>query len=417
MRLVYKYNINSDNSLLNLCLISKNLYNQALYEINQSLKNDNKFLFYSDLDKIMKFKTNLENEINYKLLKAQTSQQILKVLEKDIKSYIKSSKDFAKNPSKYKGKPNLPKYKRKYNQLIYTNQCSTIKEGYIHLSKQLKIAIPQWDKYKDIIKNYNQIRIIPKSDYIVVEIVYEIENKNLDLNYESFSSIDLGINNLVTLITEDNKPLLFNGRQIKALNQGFNRRLSKLQSIKDLQKITKTTKQIRRLYGKRENTLNDLFHKLSRIIVNYLVSNKVGNLIIGYNEQWKDSISLGKKMNQKFVQIPYLKLLNFLKYKCEMVGIRLTLTEESYTSKCDSLSLEKVCKHDSYSGDRIERGLFQSSTGKLLNADVNGGVNIMRKVVDDSYVSKIINRGLLFNPIKVDDLYNMNSKLLLKEFN
>jgi putative transposase len=417
MRLVYKYNINSDNSLLNLCLISKNLYNQALYEINQSLKNDNKFLFYSDLDKIMKSKTNLENEINYKLLKAQTSQQTLKVLEKDIKSYIKSSKDFAKNPSKYKGKPNLPKYKRKYNQLIYTNQCSTIKEGYIHLSKQLKIAIPQWDKYKDIIKNYNQIRIIPKSDYIVIEIVYEVENKNLDLNYESFSSIDLGINNLVTLITEDNKPLLFNGRQIKALNQGFNRRLSKLQSIKDLQKITKTTKQIRRLYGKRENTLNDLFHKLSRIIVNYLVSNKVGNLIIGYNEQWKDSISLGKKMNQKFVQIPYLKLLNFLKYKCEMVGIRLTLTEESYTSKCDSLSLEKVCKHDSYSGDRIERGLFQSSTGKLLNADVNGGVNIMRKVVDDSYVSKIINRGLLFNPIKVDDLYNMNSKLLLKEFN
>jgi transposase len=100
-----------------------------------------------------------------------------------------------------------------------------------------------------------------------------------------------------------------------------------------------------------------------------------------------------------------------------MVGIRLTLTEESYTSKCDSLSLEKVCKHESYLGDRIKRGLFQSGTGKLLNADVNGGVNIMRKVVDDSYVSKIINRGLLFNPIKVDNLFTINSKLLLKKFN
>jgi IS605 OrfB family transposase len=138
-----------------------------------------------------------------------------------------------------------------------------------------------------------------------------------------------------------------------------------------------------------------------------LIQNNVGNLIIGHNNGWKDSINIGKVNNQNFVMIPFDKLISYLKYKCEIAGIMVIETEESYTSKCDALVLESIHKHDKYKGKRIKRGLFQSSVGKLINADVNGALNIMRKVVGDSYVNKIIDSGLLFRPIKFNDLYSL----------
>lgn len=415
MKLVYSYNINNSSNILNLCKISKELYNQALFEIKANLKED-KFIYYNDLNKIMINKSNLDGNINYKLLKAQVSQQILMSLDKNIKSYFKSIKDWKKNPTKYKGMPKLPNYKNKYNQLIYTNQCSQIKDGYINLSKDIKIYIPQFDKYKDRLKSFNQIRIIPRNSYIKVEIVYNYDIENTELDYNDYSGIDLGINNLVTLVTKNN-PILISGKQIKSFNQYFNKRLGKLQSIKDKQKIKGITKQIGGLYKNRENLIKDLFHKISRFIINYLIKNRIGNLVVGYNKLWKDSINLGKKTNQRFVQIPYLQLINYLKYKCEMVGIVLIETEESYTSKCDSLSLEKIEKHEVYSGKRIKRGLFRSGMCKLINSDVNGGLNIMRKVVSDSQLVEIVNSGFLFNPIKIRDLFNINPNFLLNNFN
>lgn len=415
MKLVYSFNINNLNEILSLCKISKDLYNQALYEVKENLKTD-KFLFYYNLINIMINKSNLEGNINYRLLKAQVSQQILKQLDKDLKSYYKSIKLYKKDKTKFKGVPKPPNYKSKYNNLTYTNQCSKIKDGYIHLSKQLKISIPQWEKYKNLIADFNQVRIIPKNDYIKIEIIYEKSTQNTELLSDKFASIDLGIDNLITLISEDDN-ILFSGKQIKSINQKFNKEISKLQSIKDKQKIKKSTKKILKLYENRDNIMNDVFHKVSRFIVNNLIENKTGNLVIGYNKNWKDSISLGKKTNQKFVQIPYLKLINYLQYKCDMVGIKLIITEESYTSKCDSLAMEEIGKHDIYLGKRVKRGLFQSSTGRIINADINGSLNIMRKVVDDSYTNKIINRGLLFNPIKIRDLFNINSNFLIRKGN
>ncbi len=415
MRLIYGFHINNSDEILNLCKVSKDLYNQALYEVKENLK-VNKFLFYNDLNKILINKTNLEGNINYKLLKAQVSQQILMQLDKNLKSYYKSIKGYKKDKTKFKGVPKLPNYKNKYNNLIYTNQCCNIKDEYINLSRQLKIFIPQWEKYKDKISNFNQVRILPKNGYIKVEIIYDSPIQNNDLSLDKYASIDLGIDNLITLVGEDDN-ILFSGKQIKSINQFFNKEISKLQSIKDKQKNKKSTKKILKLHENRNNILNDLFHKVSRFVVNYLIENKTGNLVIGYNKNWKDSISLGKKNNQKFVQIPYLKLINYLQYKCNMVGIKLIITEESYTSKCDSLMLEDICKHEAYAGRRVKRGLFQSNTGRLVNADINGSLNIMRKVVDDSYASGIINRGLLFNPIKIRDLFNINSNFLLRKVN
>lgn len=408
MRLVYKYNINNSEELLDMFKVSKELYNQALFEVKSNMKND-KFLFYNDLEKIMKLKINLDNEINYRKLKAQVSQQILMLLDKNIKSYFTSIKDWKKNPSKYKGMPKLPNYKKRYNLLVYPNQSSSIKEGYIILSKTLKIAIPQWDKYKNDLLKFNQIRLIPKENYISVEIVYDKNIQNFNLDDSKYSSIDFGIDNLVTLVTLDTNPILINGKQIKSINQFFNKQLAKHQSIKDKQKIKGLTSKIKKLYYDREYKLKDLFHKISRYIINLMIKNKIGNIVVGYNKGWKDSINIGSKNNQKFVQISYLKLLDYLKYKCKLVGITLIETEESYTSKCDSLSLEKVQKHEKYQGKRIKRGMFKSSIGKLINADVNGAVNIMRKVVNDSFIKKIIDSGVLFNPMKIRNLYNLNS--------
>lgn len=406
MRLVYKFNIKQNDRLLGLCKISKNLYNQALYLVKKELKENNKWLNYSYLNKVLQTTTNIEGTINYKLLKAQVSQQCLRSLDKNITSYVKSIKDYSKNKNKYKGCPKFPKYKKEINQLIYTNQCCSIKnDGYLYLDKQTKIRIPQFNKYKDRLSNFQQVRVIPKLNNIfTIEMIYiDNEKNNNELNSNLYSSIDLGINNIATMILPDEKPILYNGKQLKTKNQYFNKKISNLKS--KLSNNKKTSKQIQELYLKRDNQLSDIFHKLSRMIVNRLIENKIGNIVVGYNKGWKDSINIGKRNNQTFVNISYEKLLSFLQYKCEMCGIKLIINEESYTSKCDGLALEEIGKHETYLGKRVKRGLFQSSIGKLINADVNGSLNILRKVVGDSEItSKIINSGWLFQPVRVNIL-------------
>ena len=405
MRLVYKFNVKYNERLYELCKISKNLYNQALYILKQELKTNNKWLSYYDLDRILRTYINLEGTINYRLLRAQVSQQCLKTLDKNIKSYVKSIKDYSKNKSKYNGCPKFPHYKKEVNQLIYPNQSCRIKDGYLYLSKDFSIRIPQFDVYGERLKSFQQVRVIPKHNKsFVIEIVYiDDSTSNSDLNYDLYSSIDLGIDNLATMIFPNSNPILFNGKQLKSKNQYFNKTISDLKS--KLNHNAYSSNRIKNLYLKRENQLTDIFHKLSRMIINNLINHNIGNLVVGYNKGWKDFINIGKRNNQTFCYISYDKLLNFLKYKCEMVGIKLVIHEESYSSKCDGIVLEPIKKHDVYSGKRIKRGLFQSSCGKLINADVNGSLNILRKVVGDSlFIKEIIDSGWLFQPLQVNIL-------------
>lgn len=411
MRLVYKFITNQHKAdVFELCRASKDLYNQALYLIKTTLDTDGNFLFYNEVERIMKVTTNLEGTINYKRLKAQVAQQTLKVLDKSISSYISSIKDWSKHKDKYNGKPELPRYMRKngYRQLIYTNQACTIKDGFIHLSKSLKISIPQWDKYKDDLINYQQVRINPLANMnYEVEIVYLTDDIGLN-GYEGVASIDLGVGNFATMVSSEFQPIIYNGKQIKSLNQYFNKTISQEKS--ELEKVNgyKSSKKIRKLWQKRNHTITDAFHKVSRHIVNLCLNHKIGTLIVGYNSGWKDSINMGRQNNQTFVMIPYLKFIQCLQYKCLMSGINLIINEESYTSKCDSLALETIEKHETYLGKRVKRGLFQSSKGKTINADVNGALNIMRKVIGDSeIISKIIDSGWLFQPSKLNDLYHL----------
>lgn len=411
MKLAYRFDIPHSERLDCLCKVSNNLYNQAMYEFRQTLEKENRWLFYQDLDKLMKEKPNLEGRVNYKLLKAQSAQQTLRLLDKDIKSFYTSIKKWKAHPGRFKAKPELPRYKKRgaLFELRYTNQCSRIEDGKLVLAKDLEITVPQWDKYGvKLMSGYQQTRIKPGRKGIKVEIVYRTDDTE-PMDNDKYASIDLGLDNLATMVCDEGA-FIYSGKFLKSYNSHFNKKLAKLQSIKDKQGIERATKRMESMYEKRERYMEDAFHKISRSIVDLLTEKQIGNLVVGYNKDWKQNINIGSSNNQKFVQMPFARLRSYLEYKCEMSGIRFICNEESYTSKCDALAYEPVGKHDTYLGKRVKRGLFRSSVGKLINADVNGAVNILRKVVGDSETtSRIIGRGLLLSPVRYSNPYLRNA--------
>lgn len=408
MKLTHKFNYRGEHlsRILNLCKASKDLYNQAQYIVRKSFIESGTYIDDYKVDKIMKETVNLEGEINYRKLKAKVAQQTLKVLDSDWKSFFALIKDWRTNPLKYKKKPNLPSYKRgdHYN-LYYSNQSFNVRliKGvtYLMLSKDLYVKIPQPERIKG---KLFQCRVIPKKRYVNIEIVYESEINNTVLDSNNYLSIDLGVNRIASCIDTLGNAFMFNGLHIKSYNKFFNKRLSKLKSqlpiynFKGRVRQRSTSKLIETLYSKRNNFMNDKMHKISRLIIDHCLANDIGNIVIGQNKGWKNESSMSNKTNQTFCQIPHSKLIDIIKYKSELNGIKLILTEESYTSKCDSLALEPIQKHENYLGKRTKRGLFKSSIGVTINADINGAINILRKVVGDSVVRPIINIGRLYRP-------------------
>lgn len=407
MRLIYKFYTKHTEQLDALFKVSNNLWNQVLYVFRQRLDADGTWLWYNDMDKVMKRTLNLDGECNYRLLKAQCSQQILRIFDKSIKAYCKSIKDWKRHPEKYRAMPQMPRYRKRGGMfnLFYTKQCASIKDGQIRLAKDLLIAIPQWEKYGEQVAKFNQIRLIPERDKVKVEIVYDKDLSVSDVDKSNFASIDLGIDNLATMVTSYGCTI-WSGKHLKSYNRHFNKKLARLQSVKDLQGIKRSTKRIIALYGKRDKHFEDVFHKVSRQIVDVLIEKKIGTLAVGYNVGWKQKADMGKRNNQKFVQLPFARLTSYLSYKCKLAGIDFIEHEESYTSKCDALALEDVCKHDSYLGKRVKRGLFRSSVGKIINADQNGALNILRKVVGDSEFVRIIGSGHSLCPVRHCNPFN-----------
>ncbi len=316
MRLIYKFYTRHTEQLDALFKVSNNLWNQALYVFRQRLDSDGTWLWYNDMDKIMKQTLNLNGECNYRLLKAQCSQQILRVLDKSIKAYCKSIKDWKKNPEKYKAMPRMPSYRKRGGMfnLFYTKQSAVIKDGQIRLSKNLLIAIPQWEKYGEQAYKFSQIRFIPERGKVKVEIVYDNELAASDVDKNKYASIDLGIDNLATMVTSEGC-VIWSGKHLKSYNRYFNKELARLQSVKDLQGIKRSTKRIMALYAKRDKHFEDVFHKVSRQIVDVLVEKRIGTLTVGYNVGWKQSTDMGKRNNQKFVQLPFARLTSYLGYK------------------------------------------------------------------------------------------------------
>ena len=387
--------------------LSTLLYNQGRRFINEHYKKESKFLSYFELDKLLKNLT----ELNYykQICKAQIAQQCLRQLNSNYTSYFKALKDYKKNPSKYKGMPKSPKFKTEQNGITFTYQSIKIKGQFIVINKEHKVHIPI-EVYKEELNNFKTISFIPFYNRIKVVITYETEELNTDLNLNDYLSIDLGMNNLCSCVSKDDCFIL-NGKPLKSINQYFNKELSKLKSERPLkgkyQDYNYNSFKIKNLSLKRELKITDILHKASKYLVNYCVKHKIGTIVFGRNKEWKDSIQLGKQTNQNFVSIPFYKLLKMLEYKCKMIGINLVTQEESYTSKCDSLAFEEVKSHEKYKGSRIKRGLFLSSLGKALNADINGALNILRKylhlkeVNEFPVIQEIIDRGLLYRPYRI----------------
>lgn len=372
------------------CHLSKNLYNTANYEMRQSFIAGQKKSNYQISTEFAK-----NNQSDYRVLPAQCSQQIINLLEKNWKSFFKSVKDWKKNPNKYKGRPKLPRYKKKDGcfPILFAKQSFGKKFDYLKFPRVMKFKI----KTRISLEQIKQIRIVPEATCFKCEIVYEKEIvKNENLKIENKISIDLGVNNLATMYSNvDEKSFIVNGRPLKSINQFYNKKLAKLHSFAE----NKSSKRIKNFTKRRNNKVKDYVHKASRWIINYCKDHNIGHLIIGKNDGWKQKSKMSKKVNQHFIGIPFEMLINQLIYKAEDVGIIVELTEESYTSKIDHLAGEEMKHHDNYLGKRVYRGLFQSSTGKVINADVNGAIGIMRKVVGDSLVTKIADSVGAFTPV------------------
>jgi putative transposase len=389
-----------------LAFESKNLYNAANYVIRQSFLYGWGCINYNEMNRLMK------SHQAYKDLPAKVSQQILMILDKNWKSFFEAIKAYKIDPTKFTGRPKLPKYKDKVkgrNILVYTIQSIStkqLKKGMIKLSGT-SILIKTKVKPEQLC----QVRLVSKCDSYVIEVIYNEPESTLDDNKFVVASIDLGLNNLVALTSNQPgfTPLLINGRPLKSINQFYNKRKAQLQS--QLKGCRKTSSRIQRLTRCRHQKVDNYLHHTSRQIINLLASRKIGILVIGKNAQWKNEIDLGKKTNQNFVSIPHARLIEMLKYKAELMGIKVMEQEESYTSKSNFLNLDPIPVYGNigtqdvtFSGKRIKRGLYKTSSGRLINADVNAAYNILRKAIPNAFsngIGSCVVQPRRVNPLEV----------------
>lgn len=371
-----------------LCFKSKNLYNSTLYHIRQHFFNTKhecgkgEYLSFTKINKLSK-------ELmfdDYTALPAKVAQQTQRIVDQNFRSF------FALLKSKSQ-KAKIPNYLAKDGRFIvtYTKQAVSFKnrnvlDGYIRLSGT-DILI------KTKVDNVQSVRIVPKKDCITIEICYNVAEKKWEDNGR-YASIDLGVENLATVVSNVFSPILFRGRKLRSINHYYSKKIATLQS-----KHKSLTKYMRSITRKRNNKVNDFMHKSSRMIVNHLVENRICTVFVGYNKGWKQDTNMGKEHNQGFGQIPFLKFVQMLEYKCNLLGIKVLCQEESYTSKCSFLDGDYIPTFGindgllSISGKRIKRGLYRTSSGMLINADINASYNIMKKALNQNAQQNASLRG------------------------
>ena len=377
-----------------LCFKSKNLYNAALFEFRQSyFDKELDTLTWQNINRIF----NQNNQFDYRELPSKVSNTVLKKLGNNISSFWSLVKK-----SNYNKKVKLPKYLHKtdgrfiieFNKQTFSNKRDD-DNNLIICKSSLDLRIPTK------VENPQQVRIVPKVGCYVIEVIYEIKENKPKQN-QRVASVDLGLNNLATVVTNDgDNPILISGKKIKSINQYYNKMTSKQKSL--LPNNIFTSKSLDRLWLKRNNKISYEIHKVTKFLANYFDERDVSKVIIGNNSGWKNGINLGKRTNQNFVNIPYTKFINQLTYKFQLLGITVITREESYTSKASFLDYDEIPNYKDetthkFSGKRIKRGLYKSTTRKI-NADVNGAYNIMAKENPNYIISKREQLGL--NPILI----------------
>ena len=395
-------------TLKELCHIAKNLTNEAIYNVRQYYFIEGKFLKYE------KNYTLLKGSLNYKTLNSNMAQQILKEVDGSFKSFFGLLK-LAKQ-GKYAFKNcKLPQYlpKNGYTTLVIgvvrfkgNKLILPFSNGFKKNHKAVEIMIPP----VLLDKKVKEIRILPKANarFFEIQYIYKVERIQRNLNQLNALALDLGINNLITAVSNTGRSFIIDGRRLKSINQWFNKENARLQSIKDKQHFGKgTTNRQKAIARDRSNKVNDYMNKTARKIIDYCIDNNVGTLVVGYNKTFQRGSNIGKQNNQNFVNILYGKLRNKFKYLCELNDIAFVEQEESYTSKASFWDKDTIPVHNDnslkeyrFSGKRIHRGQYQTASGKILNADINGALNILRK---SSVVTLegLYSRGEVDTPIRI----------------
>ena len=395
-------------TLRELSHTAKNLANQAIYNVKQYYFTEGEYLNYQKNYALLK------DSENYKILNSNMAQQILKEVDGSFKSFFGLLKLAKKGKYAFKD-CKLPHYLPKdgfatliigFVRLNGNKLIIPFSRGYKKSHKPVEITIPPILVDKKI----KEIRIIPKANarFFEIQYTYEVDEVQRNLNPNNVLALDLGINNLVTAVSSIGKSFIIDGRRLKSINQWYNKQNARFQSVKDKQGFGKrTTNRQKAIARDRNNKVNDYMSKAARIIINYCINNDIGTLVIGYNKTFQRNSNIGKVNNQTFVNIPYGKLRDKLEYLCQLNGITFVKQEESYTSKASFWDKDTIPVYNAdnpqnyvFSGNRIHRGMYKTSNGKLLNADVNGALNILRKssVVD---LNVLYGRGEVDTPVRI----------------
>lgn len=397
------HQVNKGNPLYvvfdDLCFKAKNLYNAALYTFRQSFFDDDaKTLGWMEISTMF----SKSKQSDYASLQSKVANNVIKMLGANISSFWELLK--LKRKGEYDRKVRLPKYLHKTEgRFVLDFRSGTIsrkrgEKGEIILCpKSYNIKIPT--KIKEKIKC---VRVVPCRNYYKVEVIYEIKDTVLK-NEGCIAGIDPGGENLLTIAFSDKekRPAIISGKKIKSENCYFNKVIGEAQS--KLRPGTYRSSWLDRLWTKRENKLSYELHVISKFVADFLDESGCSKVVIGDNKNQKQEIKIGKRNNRKFVQIPHQKLFQIIEYKCRRKGIEVIFSEESYTSKASFIdndfipefSTENQGKHK-FSGKRIKRGIYRTSAGKKINADVNGAYNIMAK----QFPEKLSDRsGRKYSPI------------------
>ena len=393
MRQVERHWIKEGHELYSICddltFKAKNLYNAGLYHIRQSIFERNKFQeeekpsVLSWIELVSQFRK--EKQSDMLELPSKVSTNILKTLGSSISSYYQLLKCYHdKSNLSVTSKPQLPRYLHKTegrSVVEFTNQTISKKRGLngelILCPKDFNLVIPTK------VKTPKSVRIVPKLKSFVIEVIYEVEVSPLKQT-GNYAAIDLGIDNLASITFSDGtNPLVVKGAQLKSINQGYNRLIAKAKS--KLPANQKTSQGIHRLWRNRELKLQSELHKVTSFLSLYFDEMAIEKVFVGKNQGWKQEISLGKKTNQTFTQIPFTTFISQLTYKCSARGIEVVEQEESYTSKASFVDQDEIPTYGkgnekfAFSGKRVSRGMYRTKNGFLLNADVNGSYNILVK--------------------------------------
>ena len=395
MRLVEQHRIDRHDprwpAIDTAAFASKHLYNAALYVTRHAFIHAGRVVPYEDLAR------DLKASAQYRALPAKVAQWVLRQVPLAWKSYFAACTAWEADPSRFLGHPKLPKYLDKQGRNLLTSTEQAISRapknrGYV-VPSGLDIRVETRQTGID------QVRIVPHATHYTVEVIYERPVRSADVDPARVAAIDIGVNTLAAVTSNQpgTTPLLVQGRPVKAINQWYNKRRARLQA--NLSDAVFVSRQLDRLTDKRQRQITSYLHVASRRIVDWLVRQRIGTLVIGKNDGWKQQIGLGKRTNQTFVFIPHARFIQMLTYKAELVGIQVIVSADSYTSKCSFLDLEPIGKHETYAGTRVKRGLFRTRGGRCLNADINGAYNILRKVVPNAFGNGI--GGVVVHPVRI----------------